>query len=78
MKKCIIYSITIYTLFVMFISLQKPNILYDTNNKLKSFEYLKFKINYGFDEYEELICYPTIIFVVSLFSFIITYYIINK
>ena len=78
MKKCIIYSITIYILLTMFILLQKPNILYDTDGEIKSWTYLKSKIKYGFNTMDELICLPTIIFTISIISFIIATNIIDK
>ena len=71
MKKCIIYSITIYILLTMFILLQRPQILNDENNQLKSWNYLNNKIKYGFMDYEELICLPTIIIFISICSYII-------
>ena len=78
MKKCIIYSITIYILLTMFILLQKPDILYDSNGKIKSWNYLKSKIRYGFYTYDELICLPTCMFIISIISFIIAINIIDK
>ena len=78
MKKCIIYSITIYILLTMFILLQKPNILYDIDGEIKSWNYLKSKIRYGFYTMDELICLPTVMFMVSVFSFIIAINVINE
>ena len=78
MKKCIIYSITIYILLTMFILLQKPNILYDSNGDIKSWNYLKSKIIDGFYNYDELICLPTIMAILSIFSFIIAISLIDK
>ncbi len=78
MKKCIIYSITIYILLTMFILLQKPKILYDSNGDFKSWNYLKYKIKYGYNSYNELICFPIIILSISLLSFIISISIIEK
>ena len=71
MKKCLIYSITIYLLIIMFIILQKPTIIYDDNNNLKSLNYFKSKLRYGFQDSSELICLPTIAICSSVFSFII-------
>ena len=73
MEKCVIYSITIYLLLTMFILLQRPQILNDENGDIKSWDYLQYKIKYGFINYEELICFPTLIVFVSIFSFIIAY-----
>ncbi len=78
MKKCIIYSITIYILLTMFILLHKPDILYDYNKEIKSWSYLKSKIKYGFYTVDELICLPTIICMLSIISFIIAINIIDK
>jgi len=71
MKKCIVYSITIYILLTMFILLHRPKILNDSNGDIKSWNYLKYKLKYGFTDMNELICLPTIIFVISIISFMI-------
>lgn len=71
MKKCLIYSITIYIILVMFILLHKPKILYDHNNNIKSWNYLKEKIKYGFDELNEIICLPVIVIIITIVSYIL-------
>ena len=71
MKKSIIYSITIYLLLSMIILLQKPNILYDDNNNIKSWIYFKTKLINGFDNINEFVCLPTVFILCSLLSFII-------
>ena len=71
------YSISIYILLCMFILLQKPTILYDNNGNIKSWNYLKDKLIYGFNDAEELICLPTLFVGVSLLSFIISIKIIE-
>jgi hypothetical protein len=71
MRECIIYSITIYVLLTMFILLQRPQVLNDENGQLKSWNYLKSKLKYGFISIEELICLPTLIIFISIFSYII-------
>jgi hypothetical protein len=55
----------------MFILLQRPKFLNDSDNNIKSWNYLKYKIKYGFTNTTELICLPTIIIFISIFSFII-------
>lgn len=72
MKRCIIYSISIYILLCMFVLLQQPDILYDDNKNIKSWSYLKDKLKYGFNNIDELICLPTLFIIISIFSFIIT------
>jgi len=71
MKKCIIYSITIYLLLMMFILLQKPRILYDDNGNMKSLNYFKYKINYGFKDPMELLCFPTIAIIFGIIAFLL-------
>jgi hypothetical protein len=71
MKKCIIYSVIIYLLLMMYINLHKPLILYDINGNIKSMNYFKYKIKYGFDNMNELICFPTIAIICAIISFIL-------
>jgi len=71
MKKCIIHGVVIYLLFMMFINLQKPNCLYDEDGNIKSLNYFKFKLKYGFQNINELICLPTIAIIGGIGSFII-------
>jgi len=71
MKKCLVYSIVIYLLFMMYINLQKPEILYDDNNNLKSMNYFKFKLKYGFQNTNELICMPTVAIMCAIISYIL-------
>lgn len=72
MKKCLIYCITIYILSMMFILLHKPRILYDDNNNIKSWNYLKYKIKNGFNKPDEIICFPTIVILISIISYILS------
>lgn len=78
MKTCIIYSITIYLVFMMLLILQKPSFICDDNGNFKSWEYLKEKVLYGFQDSSELICLPTIAALGSVLSFFIARNIIDK
>ena len=71
-KNSIIQCISIYTILCMYILLQKPKILYDESNNIKSLDYFNNKIKYGFNNLDELICLPTIFIIISLLSFIIS------
>jgi len=71
MKKCIIYSIIIYLIIYMAIMCKKPSILYTENNNIKSWSYLKDRIKYGYNDYTELLCYPSIMIFVVIFSFLL-------
>lgn len=71
MKKSLIYCITIYILLIMFILLHKPKILYDDDNNIKSWNYLKEKIKYGFNKPEEIICFPVIVIIISILSYVL-------
>ena len=71
MKKCIVYSVIIYLLLMMYINLQKPAILYDDDGNIKSINYFKFKIKYGFQNINEIICCPTVAIGCAIISFII-------
>jgi hypothetical protein len=51
--------------------MQRPHILYDENGNLKSLNYFKFKLKYGFQSYKELICMPTVAIGSAIFSFIL-------
>ena len=51
--------------------IQKPDILYDENGNLKSLNYFKFKLKYGFQSYKELICMPIIAIISAIISFIL-------
>ena len=62
---------TIYILLTMFLLLQRPQFLNDSEGNIKSLNYLKYKIKYGFINPTELICLPTIIIFISILSFII-------
>jgi len=53
----------------MFILLQKPEILYDENGNMKSLNYFRHKINYGFQDPMELVCFPTISIASAILSF---------
>jgi len=55
----------------MFIILQKPTILYDENNNIKSWNYLKYKIKYGINKPEDIICFPVIVILISIISYIL-------
>jgi len=68
MKKCLIYSIVIYLLLIMFINLQKPSILYDKNDNIKSINYFKYKLKYGFNSIEECVCMPIVALLCALIS----------
>ena len=70
MKKCLIYSLLIYIILYISLNKIKPKILYE-NGHLKSWFYFINKINNGIDNYDELICIPTITLVIVLFSFLI-------
>ncbi len=70
MKKCIVYSITIYLILTMCIILHKPACIY-SNGEFKSVNYFKNKIKYGFNSATELICLPSILVVCSIISFIL-------
>lgn len=72
MNKCIIQNITIYILLCMFLLLQKPQQLYDTNGKVKSWNYFNDKIKNGYNDIEELICLPVIFIIFSIVSFLIS------
>jgi hypothetical protein len=78
MKKCIIYSITIYILLTMSIVLQKPAILTDTNGNFKSWNYLQYKMTYGLNDLRDLICLPTVLIMCSLISFLIARQLIDS
>lgn len=56
---------------MMYINLKKPEILYDENDNLKSIDYFKFKLKYGFHNVNELICMPTLAIGSALVSFIL-------
>jgi len=71
-KNSIIQCISIYTILCMYILLQKPKLLYDESNNIKSLDYFNNKIKYGFNNLDELICLPTIFIIISLLSFIIS------
>ena len=72
MKKCILYSLTIYILFAMSIIIQKPTILCDSNGDFKSWNYFRYKIfNQKIQSPDELICLPTVLILCSLISFIL-------
>lgn len=77
MKKCLVYSIVIYLLIMMYINLKKPDILYDENNNLKSIDYFKFKLKYGFQNINEMICMPTIAIASAILSFILAKQIVD-
>jgi hypothetical protein len=77
MKKCIIYSITIYLIITMLLLLQKPPFLYDQYGNIKSMNYLKYKLQYGFNQPEELICFPTILIISSILSYFLAKSLIN-
>ena len=51
--------------------IQRPDILYDENGNLKSLNYFKFKLKYGFQSYKELICMPIIAIISAIISFIL-------
>ena len=72
MKKCIIYSITIYLLLTMIIILQKPQIMCDQYGNFKSLNYLKYKLSSGITNLNDLICLPIIFILCSIFSFIVS------
>jgi hypothetical protein len=71
MKKSIIYSITIYLLFSMLIILQKPKIICNLNGDFKSLNYLKYKLLYGYNNPDELICLPIVLILCSICAYII-------
>jgi hypothetical protein len=71
MKKCLIYCMTIYILLIIFILLQNPKFLYDQNNNIKSWNYLKYKIKYGINKFDDIICFPTIVILISILSYIL-------
>ena len=62
----------------MFFLFQKPNIIYDINGNIKSWNYLKYKMINGVNNYNDLLCLPTIFISFSLISFLITLNIINN
>ena len=71
MTKCVIYSLTIYLLIMMSIIMQKPALLCDQKGDFKSWNYLKYKLlNRDIQNYHDLICYPTIMFICCVFSFL--------
>jgi hypothetical protein len=72
MNKSILHSITIYMILTMLILLYRPKILNDRNGNLKSLDYFKDLITYGFNYPEEIICLPTLIIFFSILSFIIS------
>lgn len=62
---------------MMYINLKKPDILYDENNNLKSIDYFKFKLKYGFQNINEMICMPTIAIASAILSFILAKQIVD-
>ena len=72
MKKCIIYNVIIYMFITMIIILQKPDILTDVNGNFKSWNYLKFNLSNGISDYNDLICLPTVVIVISIISFVMS------
>ena len=74
MKKCIIYSVTIYLIFIMIIIIQKPKILCDEYGNFKSWEYFKGIVKNGIDDLSDLICLPTVLMIGSLLSFFLAKY----
>ena len=77
MKKCLVYSIVIYLLIMMYINLKKTDILYDDNDNLKSIDYFKFKLKHGFKNINEMICMPTVAILAAILSFILAKQIIE-
>ena len=75
MKKCLVYSITIYLFITMFIILHKPSILYDSDHNMKSWNYLRsnllnqHNLNYNLNSPQNFICLPTLIVLISVISF---------
>lgn len=62
----------------MIILLQKPSILYDNNNNLKSISHFKEKIKQGPTDINDLVCLPTVLGLCAIISFYIAKYIINN
>ena len=56
---------------MMSIILQKPALLCDQKGDFKSWNYLKYKLYYdGIQNYHDLICYPSIMVLCCIFSFL--------
>ena len=66
MKKRLLYSIVIYLFFIMMLQLYKP-----TNTNIKSFNYIKYKLENKIYDIDDLYSEPCIVIVIGLISFII-------
>lgn len=73
MKKCIIYSITIYLIFAMIIMIKKPKILCDDDGNFKSLS----RVKNGLTNFDNLMSLPTVMILFAFLSFYIAKYIIN-
>jgi len=71
MKKCIIYSLSIYIIIYIALISKKPFVLYDNINGFKSLLYFQNKLYNGYTNYDELICLPTIMLLIVFFSFLL-------
>lgn len=77
MKKCILYSITIYLILSMIVILKRPSIILDNDGNVKSWTYFKDKIFNGFSDPLDLVCLPTIMMLLSILSFYMARYLID-
>ena len=76
MKNQLIYSLVIYIIFYMLIITNKPDILYDNNDNIKSLNYLTYKIKIGFEDYNEYINLPFFTILVAIISYYLSKYFI--